>query len=161
MKQADGRQLMQPADVDLFTIASAEWLKIIRGACGAEADWPSRVGAGLYAAIDFLVDEPQTAIILLDPPGSSRFGEPYRSLVNTVSELLAEAVPIEPVLGPGAPAAAIAGIGLVVGDRLRLGQGHRLTACCPEMHLMVLLPFLGFEEARRCVDEFTEVSSFS
>jgi hypothetical protein len=149
---------MQRADVDLFSLALARWVKAIRGACGAEAEWPIRVGAGLYAAIQFLVDEPQIASTLLDPPGSSRFGEPYRSVVQTISELLTETVPIEPILGPGAPAAAIAGIGLVVGDRLRLGQGHRLTLCCPEMHLMILLPFLGFEEARQYVDEFKDVS---
>lgn len=155
MEQANGRQGWSHADVDLFAVAWASWVEAIHDACLAEADWPEKVGAGLYAAIGFLVREPKLAQALLDQPGSSRFGESYRQLVQKMSELLAQTVSIEPRLGADAPAAAVAGVGLVVGDRLRMGQPQHLWDLCPEMHLMVLLPFLGFEEAKSCVEEFS------
>lgn len=156
MEQANGRQKSPRADVDLFAIALAGWVKAVRDACGGEAEWPERVGAGLYAAIGFLLEEPQLAGALLGRPDSSRFGEAYRQAVKEMSRLLVETVPVGPKPGPSAPAAAIAGIGLVVGDHLRADQAHRLWELCPEMHLMVLLPFLGFDEAKHCVDEFKQ-----
>jgi hypothetical protein len=156
VEQANSRQRSPRADVDLFAAALTGWVKAVCDACSGEAEWPERVGAGLYAAIGFLVEEPQLAGELLGIPDSSPFGEPYRRAVREISELLAETAPVKPKTGPSAPAAAIAGIGLVVGNHLRAGQAHRLRDLCPEMHLMVLLPFLGFDDAKHCVDEFKE-----
>jgi hypothetical protein len=160
VEQADGRQGVPAADVDLFAVALTGWIEAVRVACGTEVEWPEKVGAGVYAAIEFLLEEPQMARTLLDQPDSSRLGEPYRQVVESMSELLDETVPVAPRPDAGAPAAAVAGIGLVVGDRLRAGQSQHLSDLCPEMHLMVLLPYLGFEEAKTSVEKF-RVRGFS
>lgn len=154
MEQADGEGARQ-AEVDLFAVAWTDWVRTIHDACLGEAEWPEKVGAGLYAAIEFLVREPKMARALLDRPDRSRFRESYGGLVQMMSELLAETISIEPRLGADAPAAAVAGVGLMVGDRLRTGQACNLQDLRPEMHLMILLPFLGFDEAKFYVEEFS------
>ncbi|HET9152952.1 MAG TPA: hypothetical protein VFN85_02410 [Solirubrobacterales bacterium] len=154
MEQANDGHELSRADADHFAVALAEWMKRTRDACSNAATWPERVGAGLYAAIAFLVEEPQMATSLLDFPTQSRLGERYRRVVRESLELLEEAVPVPARAGPGGPSAAIAGIALVAGDRLRAGQAHQLAALLPEMHLMVLLQFLGFEEAKLHAEEF-------
>ncbi|HET8567333.1 MAG TPA: hypothetical protein VFL77_12775 [Solirubrobacterales bacterium] len=148
MEQGRGGGLRPRADGDPFAEALAGLITSIRGACEDANEWPERVGAGLYAGIDFLVQEKEMARVLLDDPDNSRFGEPFRQLVQNMSELLEEDAPVRARPGPGTPAAAIAGVGLVVGDHVRVGRADRLPELCPEMHLMILLPFLSFEEAR-------------
>lgn len=153
MQQAGSWQ-RQPVDDDLFAVALATLIARMRAACGEAGEWPERAGAGLYAAVGFLAEEQQMARALFDGESSSRFGEPFRRVVEAMAQLLDEVAPGKARPGPRASAAAIAGIGLVVGDCVRFDRPDRLPALCPELHLMILLPFLGFDEAKRWAQAF-------
>jgi hypothetical protein len=148
VQQVSGWQRPSDAEGDLFAVACEELIARMRAACDEGGEWPERVGAGLYAALGFLADDRPMARALLDSRSSSRFGEPFRYLVQTISQLLDEGAPGEARPGPGTSTAVVAGAGLVVGDCVRLGRFDRLSGLCPSLHLMILLPFLGFEEAK-------------
>lgn len=148
MEYGDGWRRQPKTDGDLFAVALSALIERIRAACDEESEWPERVGAGLYAAIEYLSEEEQMARALLADPSSSRFGEPFREWVGAMAQLLDEVVPVEAKPGPQTPAAALAGAGLLVGDCVRFGRLNRLPALCQELHLMILLPFLGFDESK-------------
>ena len=38
----------------------------ILDACGASAEWPAGIAAGVYAGVDFVVDHPDAAQVLTD-----------------------------------------------------------------------------------------------
>lgn len=154
MQQGRGWQRQPGAEGDPYAIALAELIVRMRSACAETREWPERVGAALYAAVDFFAEERRMALALLDDPSASRFGKPFRNLVHALSQLLEEVVPVAARPGPNSPAAAIAGAGLVVGDCVRWGRLDRLPALCPELHLMILLPYLGFEEAKLWAEDF-------
>jgi hypothetical protein len=123
----------------------------IRSACATTEAWPAKVGVGLYAGIDYLLEDPEDAQFLLSDRRESAFGKGFREVVKKMTDLLSEAVPLLPKPRDGTPAAVVAGVGLVVGEHIRLGRPERLHALRPELHLLMLLPFLPFEEAQRWV----------
>jgi hypothetical protein len=133
---------------DLFATALRGLVRRVEGVCGAGHDWPATVGLGLYAGLDYLTQEPRMASVLVVGPATSRFGEPFRHLVSRMSELLEETVPVQAKPTPDAPAAVIAGVALLVGDCLRAARPDRLLLLRPELHLLILLPFLRLDEAK-------------
>jgi hypothetical protein len=146
-----GGQSLENANGDLFATALAGLLRRIEGGCGSGHDWPAAVGLGLYAGLDYLTQHPRMADVLFVDPAESAFGEPFRQLVKQISGLLKETVPVEAKPTPDAPTAAIAGVTLLVGDCLRGGRPDRLLLLRSELHLLILLPFLGFDEAKTWV----------
>lgn len=154
MEQTDGRQERLWNEGGLFAVALSRLVGRVRGSCDGGSEWPDSVGEGLREALGFLVEERELAEALFNVPGRGSFGEPYFQLIREMSGLLEEAVPVEAKPGPGTPETAIAGIGVVVGNHVRTGRTDQLADLCPEMHLVVLLPFLCFEDARSSVEAF-------
>jgi hypothetical protein len=146
---------------DAFAAALGRLVERMVASCTATQAWPSMVGAGLYAAVDFLIEEPEAARTLLTFSGSSHFGEPFRSLIHRMSQLLEDTVPVPARFRPDAPAAMMAGIGLLVGEHVRIGHVDRLAALRPDLHLLILLPFLDFQEAKAWADASVRTSGIS
>ena len=151
MEPTQGSQ-WSSSDSGLFSFALAELVREIRTACAAAEEWPAKVGAGLYAGLDYFAEQPAMGQALLDDAVNSSFASPFRQLVRSMEQLLDETVPLRARPGPAAPAALIAGIGLIVGDYIRLGRPELLSALRAELHLLILLPFLGFGEAKLWAD---------
>jgi hypothetical protein len=138
-----------------FSVALARLVESIEGACGRRLDaWPDTVGIGVYAGIDYIIEAPGPARLLFGVSSESPFGMPFRRLVRRLSGLLEEAVPFEARPSPETAAAAVSGVGLLVGNQVRVGQADRLASLGPELHLLVLLPYLGFAEAKHHVGSF-------
>lgn len=135
------------------SLALAELEAVIRKACAAQAQWPAGVVAGIYAGVDYAIYHPEVAGTLateahavLDRPRG------YESLVSRLAGILrASASQVKRL--PGATDEALVGgmVGLV-GDHLRVGRVDRLRELRPELVLLTLLPYLGFDEAKRWAD---------
>jgi hypothetical protein len=139
-----------------FATALAALTSKIEDACRIREGWPTKVGAGVYAAVDCLVEEPQIARKLLADPERGPLAEPFQVLVRTAIAFLAEVLP-DPEEGEAAiPTAMVAGICLLVGEHIRVDRADRLPALRPDLHLMILLPYLGFEDAQRSVSSFQQ-----
>lgn len=150
--EADGRQLDGSGEGDAPSPALTALVGRIAGSCREAEEWPIKVGAGVYAAVDYLSEEPARARALFAIPDSAAFGAPFRGVVESMSELLEAAVPLQARPAPHLPAAALAGVGLLVEGHVRAGRCDRLPALRPELHLMILLPFLDFDEAKGWVE---------
>ncbi len=120
----------------------------IAASCRPTEEWQARVGAGLDAAVDYVVEDPGRARALLSISESSQFGEPFWSFVESMTGMLEEAVPLPARPDSHLPAAAIAGVGLLVEAHVRTERCDRLPVLRPELHLLILLPFLDFAEAK-------------
>jgi hypothetical protein len=151
VEQAESWERGLDGDGDASSLAWAGLMDRIADACESLDEWPTQVGAGVYAAIDYFVEEPLSARALMAVPGSSSFGEPFLCLIRRVTQLLGEAVPLQARPRSDTPAGVIAGVGLLVGEHVRTGRGERLLAMRPELHLLLLLPFLDFERAKEWV----------
>lgn len=126
-------------------IAVAELESAVLDACSAEAEWPARIAAGIYAGVDFAIARPQVveAVTL----GSSPVQD-YERMIGRFAGFLRVRAPIEQRL-PGTPdEALVAGIVGMVGDHIRLGRVDRLAELRADMVLLTLLPYLGFAEAQ-------------
>jgi hypothetical protein len=149
MQQADLWGQWHDADDEAVAIALSALASEIQAACDGHEEWPAKVGAGVYAGVGYLVEWPVRARQLLAAPRSGPMGEPFQRVVQTTSALLAEAVPRDRAQVGPIPSATMAGIWLLVGEHVRVDRHDRLRALCPDLHLMILLPFLGFAEAKR------------
>lgn len=123
-------------------------------ACAEESKWPEKVVAAIGAAIDFAVRAPEKAQLLLidavatEPDlvsrvlasndfliGLLRNGREHCTQAGTLPELTERAM--------------IGAITSVIGTRLLSGQVDRLPGLAPQLAQLVLLPYVGVEEARR------------
>lgn len=117
--------------------SSARIKAAVREAAEREEEWPARVSAGIHAALEVAAREP-----------AALEGE-CAALVDYFSERLRENAPPQrdhPGRREGQPLQAIAQI---VEDHLRLGRSERLLEVAPDLVQLALLPYLGFEEAKR------------
>jgi hypothetical protein len=122
----------------------------ILGACAREDEWPARVAAGVYAGVDFAIERPLVA----EEVASGFTGEPeasrlYERLVGRLAGFLRVNAPVGSRLPSSTDEALVAGIVGLVGDHVRLERLDRLVELRPELVLLTLLPYLGFEEAQR------------
>jgi hypothetical protein len=127
-------------------------------ACGTHADWPARVAAGIYAALDFAAANPEAARALAVEARTEVAGAEYLRMVERFSEVFATEVPPERRLAGAMDQALINAIAMVVGDRLRTGSTDRLSELGPELVHLALLPYLGFDEAKRWAETTERVA---
>lgn len=120
------------------------------GACDGQPDWPARVTAGIYAGVDFAVANP--AVVELPAPHG------YEDLIRDMAACIRKGAPTDERRAGSTDEALVAGIVDLVGDHVRRGRVDRLAALRPELVLMILLPYLGFTEAQRWVNEIDGVS---
>lgn len=114
-------------------------------ACSREGEWPARIAAGVCAGVDFAIARPAVAGDLAMDPSRPR---PYDGLIARLAGFMRVNAPTENRLPAAADEALVAGIVSLVGDHLRVGRVDRLAALRPELVLLALLPYVGFDEAR-------------
>jgi hypothetical protein len=131
---------------------SAE-LKILEeavlGACSSQAEWPARIAAGVYAGVDFAIAHPE----IVESFSSELDGEAervtrYEAIIGRFTRYLQAQAPVGKRLPGSTDTALVGGIVGLVGDHLRLGRADRLAELRPDLVLLVLLPYLGFIEAK-------------
>jgi hypothetical protein len=123
-------------------------------ACTAEAEWPARVAAAIYAGVDFAIANPAIARSISVYHGSQ--GDqlsPYARMVERLTGFLRASAPTQTRLPTSTDEALVAGIVGLIGDHIRIGRADRLAELRPELVLLTLLPYLGFAEAQRWANQ--------
>jgi AcrR family transcriptional regulator len=126
-------------------------------ACAAEAEWPAKVTAGVHVAIEFATETPEEAhLLVLDAVAA----EP--ELVTQVlasSDFLVgllrngrEQCPQAAALPELTERALIGATASVIGTRLLSGQADQLRDLEPQLVQLLLMPYVGTEEARRIAE---------
>jgi hypothetical protein len=127
--------------------------EVVLGACSRQAEWPARIAAGVCAGIDFAIAHPEIVESLwsnLDDEAGNLAR--YEAIIRRFTGFLQYQAPVDERLPGSTDAALIGGVVGVVGDHLRLGRGDRLVGLRSELVLLVLLPYLGFAEAKSWAD---------
>ena len=127
----------------------AELEDAILAACRAETEWPARIAAGVYAGIDFAILNPD----ILEAVSPSLESEAerlagYEALIARLTRFLQDEAPSGTRLPGSTDEALVGGVVGLVGDHLRLDRADRLGELRPDLALLVLLPYLGFAEAK-------------
>lgn len=119
-------------------------------ACGVEDEWPAQVAAGIYAGVDFAIDNPEVARVLtIDAAVEANCTLRYERIIGRLAGFIQIKAPPDTRLPASTDEALVAGIVGLVGDHLRVGRLDRLAELRPELVLLTLLPYLGFAEAQR------------
>lgn len=134
-----------------FDAAASRLRGTVLAACPRHDDWPARVAAAIYAALDFAVNDPAAIGVLTRdallhrPHGPDRFLE----LVGGFAEMLRAEAPRDDQLPPSTEQALVGSIAITITDHLRADRLGRLREAGPELVELSLQPYLGREEARR------------
>jgi len=141
-----------------FPIALAGLETAVLRACAAAEEWPAKIAAGVYAGVDFAIDNPAIARALtLDAAGKAESMRHYERLIGRFAGFIQIEAPIGTRLPGSTDEALVAGILGLVGDHIRIGRLDRLAELRPELVLLTLLPYLGFAEARDWADRAARV----
>jgi hypothetical protein len=137
-----------------FPLALANLEARVLDACAREDEWPAQIAAGIYAGVDYAIAHPEVAETLVsdDAPGSDTLRR-YESVIGRLAGFLRVKAPADQRLPGATDEALVAGIVGLVGDHLRIGRLDRLEELRPELVLLTLLPYLGFDEAKRWADQ--------
>lgn len=122
-------------------------------ACAGEDEWPAQIAAGIYAGVDYAIANPVVLDLTLDLAATPDCMRRYERMVGRLAGFIQVRAPAGTRLPPSTDEALVAGIVGLVGDHIRVGRVDRLTELRPELVLLVLLPYLGFAEAKRWADE--------
>lgn len=123
-------------------------------ACGGEGEWPAQIAAGIYAGVDYAIANPEVALDLtLDVAATPDCMRRYERMVGRLAGFIQVRAPVGTRLPPSTDEALVAGIVGLVGDHIRVGRLDRLAELRPELVLLTLLPYLGFDEAKRWADQ--------
>lgn len=126
----------------------------LRRACADEDEWPAKVAAGVAAAVDYATAVPEEAqLLVLDAVGTEPLlarravasTELLIDLLRTGREQSERAAEL-PELTERALVGAMTS---VIGSRLVSGRSDRLPEVKPQLVQLVLMPYVGLEEARR------------
>jgi hypothetical protein len=129
----------------------------VLSACDTEAEWPAQIAAGVAAGVDFVVANPALATVWVEETaGQGSYRGRYEQLVARLCELIRLRAPGDSRLPLATDEARVAGMVGLVGDHIRIGRIDRLVALKPELVLVALLPYLGFEEAREWANRFVK-----
>ena len=133
-----------------YPLALAHLETAVLGACAVEEEWPGRVAAGIYAGVDYAIANPEVAETLASDagPGVDTLRR-YETVIGRLAGFLRARAPISDRLPGSTDEALVAGIVGLAGDHLRLGRLDRLAELRPDLVLLMLLPYLGFDEAQR------------
>jgi hypothetical protein len=111
-----------------------------------EREWQARVAAGIYAALDFAASDPAAAREVAAEAESER-GESGGKTIEWLRGMLAAVVPAERYTT--ADATTVRGLVTVVAGHLHRDREDDLAEIGPDLVCLTLLPYVGFEEAKR------------
>lgn len=119
---------------------------ILIEACAGPGEWPAQIAAGIYAGVDFVIDNPASMRVeLLDRIDEFSL---YNGVVARFAKLIRLRAPVQGRLPGATDEALVASIVGLVGDHVRLDRLDRLAELRPELVLLTLLPYLGFADAQ-------------
>lgn len=123
----------------------------VRGACARHGEWPAKVRAAIYAALEFAVAEPTAARVLTVDALIERTEGAQRHvrLIEHFAAMLRAEAPRDARQPLSTEQALVGGVATIVADCLRSGESGLLLATGPELVQLVLLPYVGASEARR------------
>ena len=131
-------------------------------ACGRSAEWPAQIAAGVYAGVDFAIAHPDLVEDLsLEWSRDARGVRRYDVVITRLARFLSEKAPANRRLPGSTDEALVGGVVGLVGDHLRIGRLERLAQLRPDLVLLTLLPYLGFEEARRWANQLADATGDS
>lgn len=130
----------------------AELRASLAAACRTREEWPDKVAAGVYAALEFAAADPERALGLLTRDGErDGYAHAYRQTVDCLVGLLDGIVPAA-ASPAGGSAGSVEGIAMVVSHHLRADRLEGLGRIGPELVEFALQPYLGYIEAKRWAD---------
>jgi len=137
-----------------FPLAFANLETAVLEACASEDEWPAQIAAGICAGVDYAIAHPEVVDTLaVDAHAGSKDLRRYESVIGRLAGFLRVNAPRENRLPGTTDEAVVAGMVGLVGDHLRIGRTDRLEELCPELVLLTLLPYLGFNEARKWANQ--------
>jgi hypothetical protein len=134
-----------------FEAARPRLQAAILAACPPQGEWPERLIAAIYAALEFAAADPLAAAVLTRDALTQRPDGPehFLELIGRFAEQLRALVPRHPRLPDSTERAVIGAIAMVITDHLRQGRPDRLPERGPELVELSLQPYLGRAAARR------------
>jgi hypothetical protein len=131
-----------------FSINLANLQAAVLAACEPPEEWPAKLAGGIYAALDFAVADPVAARVLVIDVRVRGQRDRYRQLIECFSERVSKLATRDERL-PVLSEALVGSIAAIVADHVRSEKLDRLPAIGPELVNFALLPYLGFDEAKR------------
>jgi AcrR family transcriptional regulator len=140
--------------LDTYAMVADHLTETVEAAGGEEAEWPAQVRARLGALLDALAANPDLVrFCLVAPPSAGgKLAAPYEQLLRSLFELLTAGLPGPPQTREPSEAAeqgVVGGLAAVLVAKVGAGEGPDLTALLPDLHELVLTPYLGRELAAR------------
>jgi hypothetical protein len=137
-----------------YPLALANLEIAVLEACAREKAWPAQIAAAVYAGVDYAIANPEVVEALAFEGGpSTALPLRYETVIGRLTGFLRAKAPLEERLPGSTDEALVAGMVGLVGDHLRMGREDRLEELRPDLVLLTLLPYLGFEEAQRWANE--------
>jgi hypothetical protein len=132
-----------------FPLALANLETAVLEACAGEDQWPAQVAAGIYAGVDYAIAHPEVAETLAyDSTAEADSLRRYESVIGRLAGFLRAKAPSQERLPVATDETLMAGMVGLIGDHLRIGRLDRLEQLRPELVLLTLLPYLGFDQAQ-------------
>jgi hypothetical protein len=134
-----------------FDAAAAAVEAAIQEHCEPELEWPARIAAGIRAALAFAVANPEAARALMvdsRADDSDETGD-YLRMISRFAELLGQGAPQEQRLPASSDRAVVSAVATIVSSNVRAGTVDSLLRGDTDIIFLVLLPYVGFEEASR------------
>ncbi len=123
----------------------------VSGGWGSEGEWPARFAASIRAALAFAIANPAAGRALtINSRGAGT--DEYDSLISSFSTRLCHNTPEDRRPTASTDHAVVNSIASVVGEHLRADRVDRLDEVAPDLVYLALLPYVGFDEARRCAE---------
>lgn len=148
VRRARSRDAGVVQDMNDFSISFGKLQAAVDAACQRQDEWPAKLAAGIYASLDFAIGDPAAARTLIVDIRLGDEGERYRQLIECFSEQLGQLATRDERL-PVLNEALVGSIAAIVADHVRSERLDRLPAIAPELVNFALLPYLGFDEAKR------------
>lgn len=129
-------------------------------ACAEREAWPEQVAAGIYAGVDFAIANPAVVDAVSAQEWSKSPAESaHEHIISRLARLISRDAPAGSRLPVSTDEALVAGIVGMVGDHIRVGRFDALAELRPDLVLLALLPYLGFDDARHWANVSAESRS--
>ena len=134
-----------------FEAAVAAFEAEVLASCAPELEWPARIAAGIRAALAFAAANPEAARALTidSRADESEEADDYLEMIGRFADLLGRDAPQGQRLPASSDRAVVSAIATIVSSHLRAGTIDRLLSGDTDMVFLVLLPYVGFNEASR------------